>query len=248
MSSPKQEACRFFLKAKKTAVVLHRALGYDGGMRFIMTGLLLLVSLPVQAAEDYAGCTQLARTDPAAALKMADEALQARGEPADEHCRAMALYNLQRYEESAVTLERLARRIEQDNRILWVQVMRQSARAREKQGEREPAMEALNRAVAWLSPQAWEQVTAARLLGETLAERAQLYLSRAEPLNALQDLDHAVSLVTDNADILLMRAGVLRRLGDKEGALRDVGAILQRWPQHTGAMMLKSELLTPVAD
>ena len=205
--------------------------------------MFFLLCWPVMGwAAEYSDCARMAKTDPSAALTLADEAIQTRNEPADQHCRALALFNLKRFEEAADTLARLGKRIKHDDSVLWVQVKRQEARAWVQQKKLEAATDALTAVVNELTPTAFFKMTHGRLLVDSLVERALIERENDQPLQAMQDLDFALAINYESQSAMYQRARLALELGDRRGATYDLQRLLHINAQHSGARSLLEDL------
>lgn len=213
--------------------------------KILITLLAISVAVPAWAQSNdarYQECSKKASTDPHAALKEAEQWMIEANVASAQHCKAIALFGLKRYRESAAELQRLAIRLEKSDRILWANVLHQAARSWELSGNRQRALASLDYAISGLDDIAHDKSSAARMLGEILLKRSEVHVKGGDPLKAVQDLDHAVSLQPKNDDFLLARAEVLKQLGENALAKQDVEAILKRNPRHAQAKALLSKL------
>ena len=205
----------------------------------LLTGTLL--GLPAAAAESfvqspaYKECTQLASSNPGLALQKAESWLKAEQSTSALHCRAMALYGLRQYELSAAALADVRNTLVPTNITLRSFVARQASRAWLNAGKPDAAIASLSAQITELSPQ--EMANAyPKLSSELLVDRARLRANSGQLTDAIQDLDHAISLTPDSEDVLLERADVLAKLGDGAQAKRDLQAVLRLNPKHEQAL------------
>lgn len=205
---------------------------------YLRLGLCLLVPVSAQAAPDYTNCTALTRSDPQAALEMADEWSLKANSASAYHCRALALFALKRYHDAAKALDHLSTLVGSDNTMLWGNVLRQSGKAWELSGNRANAIVALTRSITVTAEAGLRDPAMARLAAEALLDRSQLYIAGSRPLMAVQDLDQAIILAPEYEPLLLARASLFLQMGDKPMAQKDLQALLQRNPQHAKAKEL----------
>ena len=86
------------------------------------------------------------------------------------------------------------------------------------------------------------QTTKERLLNDLLLDRAQLLADSNNPTAAVQELDHALSLMPNNARVLLARAKMFERLGATAQANQDLETILKNNPRHSEARSMLKQL------
>lgn len=208
--------------------------------------MLLLCCLlsTVAAANDarYQACSKKASSNPQAALKEAEAWMIESNVASAQHCKAIALFGLKRYRESAAELQRLAIRLEKSDRMLWANVLHQAARSWELAGNRQRAIASLDYAVSGMDELAHDKASAARVLGDILLKRAEVHQTQGDPFKAVQDLDHAVSLQPTNDKVRLARAKLLVELKESALAKQDLQAILKRNPRHSAAKALMKKI------
>jgi tetratricopeptide (TPR) repeat protein len=191
----------------------------------------------------YRECAAMAAHEPNAALKMAKKTLDEKQDIGMRHCKAMALYALKQYPKAVTELERVERLIAPENITLKNYVIRQIARALNLSKKPDAALKRLQTHIISLqagSLRAGENNSTlrTRLASEALLERAMLRESYHQYVQAIQDLDHAVSLDAGNHELLYHRARVLLALHDKALARQDLTAILRENPNHKQARAL----------
>ena len=216
-------------------------------MRYTILALLLSVLLPApliaqEVDARYASCTTLTQKNPKEALKMAEKWAQADNVASAYHCRAIALFALKRYAEAGHALEELSHRMQSGNRVLWSNVLRQSAKAWELSGDKARAMVALTRAITPATDEALQNPAMARMAADLLLDRGLLYQSGKRPLHALQDLDHGLSLMPKHLELLLARATLLAEQNENELAQKDIETLLALSQRHAAGLKLKSQL------
>lgn len=208
---------------------------------------LFSFALPVAAAaqavqsqsfvytDAYRNCASMAAYTPDKALIEADSQLKVREEIGARHCRAMALYALRRYPEAVTDLLAVERQIPQDDLALLNYVTRQTSRALNLSKKPDDALAHLQMHLNLLRADAGSSALRTRLAAETLLERALLRESYAQYAQAIQELDHAISLNPTNEELLFTRARVFVALNDNAQARQDLMTILRSNPTHKAA-------------
>ena len=197
-------------------------------MRNTIIGLVLWVfcagHAPAQSA-DYEDCTRKVSSEPSVALRLAERWIQTENHPSAYHCRALALFALKRYPESAKALEELSTKIGEKNLVLWGNVIRQAARSWELAEDKAKAIVALTKGISRTANLGLSEPVVGQLSAELLLERSQLYASGGRELFALQDLDQAISLSPENAKLYLARAELFVAQNEKVLARRDLEVV-----------------------
>lgn len=184
----------------------------------------------------------MAATDPQAALVKADEWLKIEDGIGAHHCKAMALYGLKQYAESAASLSLVRDRLDPKDIMLRTYVARQASRAWILANRAEAALSTLSAQIEAMNQEGVDNATEARLTAELLLDRAKIRQQYGQNAEAVQDLDHAVSLRPSNDDVLLARAEAFIALKDRALAKEDLQAILRMNPTHEKAVGLMREL------
>ncbi len=83
---------------------------------------------------------------------------------------------------------------------------------------------------------------------ELISLLAKAHLLNNEPQLARDTFDNAVSLYPDKLDIRFARADFLGSIGDYDGALKDVDAVLVKDPKNLGAIQTKVKILATQKD
>ena len=83
---------------------------------------------------------------------------------------------------------------------------------------------------------------------ELISLLAKAHLLNNEPQLARDTFDNAVSLYPDKMDIRFARADFLGSIGDYDGALKDVDAVLVKDPKNLGAIQTKVKILATQKD
>jgi tetratricopeptide (TPR) repeat protein len=218
-------------------------------MKHIVTALLAL-SIPatglaqtsIMQSPAYKECIALSNSQPQAALAKADEWLAIDAGVSAQHCRAMALYGLRRYPEAAEVLNIVRNLITPENLALRTFITHQTASAWSNANRSDLALAALDTQLLELAPARGNNVGNARLTSDLLLARARINIPFGKTLDAIRDLDHAVSLTPVNPEVLLERAQAFELIGDRTLAKSDVEAALTVSPSNTKARALLSRL------
>lgn len=197
---------------------------------------------PVTTSDRYRECTTLVNKDPKAASLEAQKWLQEKNSPSAQHCLALALFSLEEYYDAARELEQLSVRIEGKEPVLWTNVLRQAARAWNLADQRHRAIAALTRAILETSKSAFSDPSMGMLSTELLLERAAFYELEQQPLQALQDYDHGLSIDPAHERLLLARAKLLLVLKENALARQDLQLLLKAQPKHEEAKRLMSRI------
>lgn len=212
---------------------------------------LLLLGAPALAADGftqspaYKECTSLASTNPTLALEKADAWLKIDHGVAANHCRAMALYGLHRYQEAATALASVHDMVPRTDITLRSYVIRQEARAWVNAQRPDMGLAALSGQLSDMGTLKGDNATVARLSAELLLDRARLRETYGQLDDAIQDLDHAVSLSPIDEDVLIERARVFHQLGDDALAKQDLQAVLRGDATQPDALALMREIVHP---
>lgn len=177
----------------------------------------------IQPSERYQQCSSLVQRDPQLAQQHAMDWYSESPNPAAQHCRALALYSLKKFAAAGVLLDDILPQIQADETILKGNVYLQTAHAWKQAGDTLKAEARLGDAVAILSQIDTAQVT----LISILQERAKLYAEQGKQLEAIQDLDHILSLKDDYTPALLMRARQFNASGKDTLAQEDYRRVLE---------------------
>jgi tetratricopeptide (TPR) repeat protein len=194
------------------------------------------------ASPAYKECSGLANSSPQAALSKAEEWLRIDDGVGAHHCRAMALYGLKRYADSAQSLSLVHERLEPKDIMLRSYVARQAARAWVLANRAEAALSTLSGQIDAMNQEGVDNATEARLTAELLLDRAKIRQEFGQNAEAVQDLDHAVSLRPSNDDVLIARARAFIALKDEALAKEDLQAVLRINPTHAEAVELMRKL------
>jgi len=190
----------------------------------------------------YKECTDLAMSNPQTALAKAGEWLKIDDGFAAHHCRAMALYGLGQFPQAAEALMVVRDKIIPDNIALRTYVARQGARAWVNAGRTDAALALLTTQISDMSIGKFDNATEAKLSAELLLDRAKLRRKFGQTTEAVQDLDHAISLSPLNEDVLLERALAFEQLRDLSLAKADAQSVLRLNPTQPDAVALMRRL------
>lgn len=190
----------------------------------------------------YKECSGQAKNDPRAALQKANEWLAIDDSFTAHHCRAMALYAMRDFEQAAQALELVRSKILPEQIALRTYVARQAADAWEQAAQSDKALALLSTQIGEMGIGKSDNATEARLSAQLLLDRARLRLHFGQETEAVQDLDHAISLSPLNEDVLMQRALAFEQLGDKALATQDAKAVLRLKPGHEAATALLERL------
>ncbi|MCE3005484.1 MAG: tetratricopeptide repeat protein [Rickettsiales bacterium] len=210
--------------------------------------ILSMLTTAAQATEiftatpTYKACAKLATSDPKAALLKAETWLKSDNSIGPKHCQAMALYGLGRYTQAATALTHINEKLPPTDLVLRVYVTRQTVEAYTRAGKNDAALKTLTAQINTMNPGADEETVDARLSAELLVGRANILRKMGKKTDAIQDLDHALSLRPNNTEALLARADLFLSMGDKALAKEDLQAILRSNPKHPEAVKLMRQM------
>lgn len=187
--------------------------------------------LGVDHALEYSACLELTGSDPEQALESARVWSEAAGGDAAEHCAALALVSLSRYEEAAEKLELLADNLHPDMLHLRSDVLAQAGQAWYIAGDLERAIAIQTKAIA-LAPGDLE----------LRVDRGLTLAADGEYWSALDDLNEANTLDPTRADVLIYRASAYRYLEVYDMALEDIEAALTLRPDSPEALLERGNI------
>jgi tetratricopeptide (TPR) repeat protein len=200
-------------------------------------GVVAVLPLPAAAqrnaaveADHYARCMVDARKTPAAAADAAEAWRAAGGGHPAEHCYAVALIGLGRYDEAGKRLDALADAMKTPVE-LRAQVLDQAGQAWLLAGKPARAESDLTQALG-LTPDD----------PDLLTDRAEAYAGEKRYAEAVADLDRAVTLDPSRADALVFRAAAHRQLNQLPAALQDVEAALRLAPNQPDALLERGNI------
>jgi tetratricopeptide (TPR) repeat protein len=189
------------------------------------------VSSTEKAAETYAYCMNLAKTNAAAAQRLAEEWRERGGAHPADHCAAVALFEMGRYREAAMRLETLSQRMTKAPVSLRAEVLDQAGQAWLLAGDPVQAY-ALAREAVVLQPAD----------PELRLDRAEAAASAGYFDRAIGDLDIVLKADPNRADALIYRASAYRALERLDAALADIDAALTRAPDSAPALLERGNI------
>ena len=183
-------------------------------------------TLDAEQSAAYADCMGLARLQPEQAFETALTWQSAGGGAAAQHCAAVALLGLGRYEDAARRLEQLAQGMTADPQGLRADILAQSGQAWLIAGDIERA-HAVQTAALDIDP---ENV-------ELLIDRSITFATTGSYWDAVDDLNRAIDLAPERADVLVLRSSAYRRLDALELAGDDVTRALMLDPENPEGLL-----------
>ncbi len=190
----------------------------------------------------YKECAALAKTNPQEALTKSEAWLKMDDGFAAHHCRAMALYGMGNFGLAADGLMQVRTKIPPENITLRSYVAQQGAKAYSSAGNPAGALNLLSTQVSELGSVKGNNVTTAKLTADLLLERSKINMRYGKLTEAVQDLDHAISLSPLNEGVLMQRSQAFEALGDNALAKQDAQAVLRLNPTHPDAVALMRRL------
>jgi tetratricopeptide (TPR) repeat protein len=183
------------------------------------------------ANQRYSNCMATARSDPVAAEQAALAWFGEGGGPAAQHCQAVALIGLGRYQEAGELLERLARELPETESGTIADLFGQAAQAWLLAANYDRAVAVLDQSIL-LAPYDVEFVI----------DRAVAKASAGKYWEAIDDLNDAVEMAPGRNDILVLRATAYRFVEAPDLALEDVNRVLETEPQNPDALFERGML------
>lgn len=193
----------------------------------LLTASTAFAQSTITQSPAYQECTALASTNPTQALAKADAWLKIDTGIAAQHCRAMSLYGLRRFPEAGDALTAVRDAVSVENIGLRSYLARQAARAYMNANRTDQSFTILSTQITEIAGVKSDNAAAAKLTADLLLDRARLNVTYGKLDEATKDLDHAVSLTPINEDVLMERASVFEKLGDKPLAQADAEAVLK---------------------
>ena len=216
-------------------------------------------------AATYEKCMALARKDPAAGQKLAQQWHGRGGGHPAEHCLAVSLIGLKQYKEAGLKLEGLGQAMVHAPAELRAEVYDQAGQAWLMAGDAPRAYAAGTMALEFAANDADLLVDRAEAAGsagwfdkaaadldrvlkahpervDALIYRASAYRQLDKLDEALADIDKAVKLAPDSAAALLERGDIRRLKGDAAGAKQDWLRVSALAPNSTAAAAAKGNI------
>lgn len=187
--------------------------------------------------QQYAACMVLVEQDPAGALESAVAWEKAGGGDGALHCQARALIGLERYEDGALLLERVAQTMPQVKAPIAAEVFAQAGYAWLLAGKQELALHDFN-----------EGLTLAPKSVDLLVDRANLYGQTGMFFEALDDLNAAIDLAPDRPDIYVFRASVYIDMEELDLAADNLDRAIDLAPNFPEALLQRGRLRATRGD
>lgn len=181
-------------------------------------------------SERYVDCTVKSRSNSALALQEANKWFAETNDPAAQHCVALSLYNMGKYQEAAESLEKLAKQVGDDQAAMKTSIMTQAAYSWKMLKNHDKADAAYKSAIATAVNNNMNDMAT-----NLLYERALMNNGRQNNLLAMQDLDHVISLDENNVQARMLRAKIYEEMSNTTLAKEDYAAILKAKPDHDEA-------------
>jgi tetratricopeptide (TPR) repeat protein len=188
-------------------------------------------------AATYARCMRLARQDPHAAQTLADAWGRHGGAHPAEHCAAVALIALGKYQEGAARLHALAQAMTKAPASLRADVLDQEGQAWLLAGDPERAYAAASEAVAFASGDP-----------ELLIDRAEAAATGGHLDRAVADLDRVLKADPKRVDALVYRASAYRALDRLDLARADIDKAVAEAPHSAAALLERGNILRLEGD
>ena len=182
-------------------------------------------------AETYARCMKFARQDPRTALAVADAWRQRGGAHPADHCAAVALIALGRYQEGATRLQALAQAMTTAPASLLADVLDQASQAWLLAGNPARAFEVAREAAA-VAPNDLE----------ILIDRAEAAAAAGYLDAAVADLDRVLKADPNRVDALIYRASANRALDRLDPARSDIDKALALAPRSAAALLERGNI------
>ena len=189
------------------------------------------VSAAEREADTYGYCMKLAKLNPAAAQRLAEEWHKRGGAHPADHCAAVALVEMGRYREAAMRLETLSQTMTKAPASLRAEVLDQAGQAWLLAGDPVQAYAMAREAVA-LQPAD----------PELRLDRAEAAASAGYFDRAIGDLNIVLKADPNRADALIYRASAYRALYRLDAALADIDAALTRAPDSAPALLERGNI------
>ncbi|HWT98851.1 MAG TPA: hypothetical protein VN229_14590 [Terriglobales bacterium] len=185
----------------------------------------------LDSAQEYKDCLLLAKRRPDQAVESAVAWEKQGGGDAARHCKALALINLDRPEDGALELERIAQTLPTDKAGLAADLFGQAGQAWIKAGKPQLALHDQN-----------EGLKVQPKNVDLLIDRALNYGNSGMYSDAAADLTTAAGIAKDRPEIFALRAAAYRHLDNKAGALNDVETALKISPDYPLALLERGKL------
>ena len=212
-----------------------------GAIAIVLMVLATAAPTPAVAAKDdadrYDACMTRTHSAPQQALDEAIAWSREKGGDAAEHCAAVALIELQRYEDAGKRLENLASAMGKDESAIRAEVLAQAGLAWLLDGSLARAVEAQTAALE-IRPDD----------PEILIDRSIALASAQSYWEAMDDLNRVIERAPDRVDALTYRGTVWRHLDSPELGRDDIARALSLDPAYPPALVERGNLSQLAGD
>ncbi len=192
----------------------------------------------IQQAADkqrYENCLELANSNPAAALTVADKWVGQKGGPPAQHCAAVALVGLKKYPEAAVRLDALGRAPGMGD--LRPQLFDQAGNAWMLAGQIEKAIASFQGALALSSSDP-----------DLYSDLARAQAMQSDWPEVESDLNAALAISPRRPDLLVLRASARHAQHQMADARSDIQAALAMQPKNPEALVERGSIERDTGD
>ncbi len=208
----------------------------------LLLAALLLGAMPAaaqysDARTQYNLCLARVQSDPSAALMLATSWAKASGGGAADHCAALALVALRRYDEAARKLDGLARSGFASDTALRTELYDQAGNAWMLAGQPDNAVSSFTSALNGDPANA-----------DLLTDRARANALQQNWAKAESDLSAALLVEPDRVDLLILRGSARHAMGRKADARADFDRALQVQPRNADALVERGVMRLEVGD
>lgn len=184
----------------------------------------------VHPTVQYLECSEMSQSQPDKTLAMIEASPSQADDPSIQHCKAMALYNLGRFQEAGTLLNQLTLQYEKARIPLALDLLHQAYRAWQMAEDKTQVLNTLNHAVSL------SLVNNQTQLGQYwLEERASWLAENEKADRSVQDWDHLLTIAPTHAPWLVGRAQAFDRLNLHKLALADYRQALAVDPANKDA-------------
>lgn len=188
-----------------------------------------------QQQEIYSHCMTLLETDPDTAYDMSQTWLKTGGDLPAQHCAAMALVRLKKYDDAGAVFESMVIKAPTESPELAVNIYAQAGNTWLLANRPLRAHELFSAALKLLPANSSERV-------ELLVDRARALTLAEDNASALADLNAALALSPNRVDILTLKASSHRKLDQLDAAQETVSRALTLSPDYPEALLERGNL------
>ncbi len=199
--------------------------------------LFAVVASGANAADQYDACLNRTQSDPAGALTQASNWSKQGGGAAADHCAALALVGLRRFDEAASRLDALARSPFAADPGRKTALFDQAGNAWLLAGRPDSAVASFSAA---LGVDAFD--------ADLLADRARALALKQNWPKAESDLNAALLVSPDRADLYVLRGSARHALGRKADARSDFDRALRLQPGNADALVERGTMKFEAGD